>query len=266
MTILKHELRANFKSLLIWSGTMAFMIYAGILKYSAFAKTGDAVNQLFEGMPPMMLKVFGVDMIDDLTSLAGFYSIFFLYFMLIAAVHSVMLGTLIIAKEERDKTADFLFVKPVTRAYVITWKIVAALINILVLNAVTYLVSVFATAPYASDGPLFADIAYICFGLLLFQVLFLGLGLLLAGLISRSKVGTGIGTAIILATFSLKVLIDINKDVDFLRPFTPFNYFSGRDLMFDHQLELGYGALALVLAVLCTIGTYYFFNRRDLSS
>lgn len=266
MTILKHELKANFKSLLIWSASMAFMIYAGILKYSAFAKTGDAVNEIFAGMPPMMLKVFGVSLIDDLTSLSGFYSIFFLYFMLLAAVHSAMLGTLIIAKEERDKTADFLFVKPITRTYVITWKIIAALINILALNAVTFVVSVLATAPYVTGDPINADIAFVCMGLFFFQLLFLGIGLLLAGLFNRSKVATGIGTAVILSTFSLKVLIDLNKDVDFLTALTPFKYFSARDMMFDHQLEVGYVALALVLATLCTIGTYYFFNRRDLSS
>ncbi len=266
MTILKHELKANFKSLLIWSGSMAFMVFAGIMKYSAFAKTGDAVNEIFASMPPMMLKVFGVDLIDDLTSLSGFYSIFFLYFMLIAAVHSAMLGTLIISKEERDKTADFLLVKPITRSYIITWKIIAAFINILVLNLVTFLVSVFATAPYVTGEPIYTDIAFVCIGLFLFQLLFLGIGLLLAGLFNRSKVGTGIGTALILSTFSLKVLIDLNKDVDFLTALTPFRYFSARDMMFDHQLEVGYVILALALTALCTFATYYFYNRRDISS
>lgn len=60
MNILKRELRANLKSLMIWSASMAALIYMGMIKYSAFEKTGAAVNDFFEQLPPAMMKVMGI--------------------------------------------------------------------------------------------------------------------------------------------------------------------------------------------------------------
>ena len=161
MNLLLRELRANLKSLLIWSAIMAGLIYMGMIKYSAFAKTGGAVNSLFDQMPQPMLTVLGIVPGTDLTTVAVFYSIFFLYFSLLAAIHAVMLGTIIIAKEERDKTADFLFVKPITRHHAIRIKVIAAMIQIIVLNFVTWTFSLISTAPYSEGNSLFKPITFV---------------------------------------------------------------------------------------------------------
>lgn len=49
-----------------------------------------------------------------------------------------MLGSGIISKEERDKTAEFLLVKPVSRAHIMTAKLLAALTLLAVFFLVTY--------------------------------------------------------------------------------------------------------------------------------
>lgn len=264
MNILKRELRANLKSLMIWSASMAALIYMGMIKYSAFEKTGAAVNDFFEQLPPAMMKVMGIEPGYDLTSVAVFYSIFFLYFLLLAAVHSTMLGTLIIIKEERDKTADFLYVKPVKREYVLFYKMIAAFINITIVNIVTLIFSLISTAPYAKDTPMLKSIVYLMIGLYLVQVLFLGIGLLLGGIFKHSKLGTSIGTGIILATFMLKVIIDLKKDLDFLDFLTPFRYFQPGDLMFEYHIAPIFAGVALGLSGIFIAGMFYFFRKRDL--
>lgn len=264
MNILLRELKANLKSLLIWSVSMAALIYMGMIKYSAFSKTGEAINDFFKQMPTTVLEILGIDGGADLTSVGVFYSIFFLYFLLLAAVHATMLGALIIAKEERDKTADFLFVKPIKRNRVITFKIIAALINISVLNLVTFVFSVISTAQYTNGSSITKQIFYVTTALYILQMLFLGIGLLLGGLLKRSKTGTSIGSAIILGTFLLKVVIDLKKDINYLDFLTPFRYFNPSDLMSKMQLDPWYSLLAIVVAIVCAALTYYFFNKRDL--
>ena len=101
-------------------------------------------------------------------------------------------------------------------------------------------------------------------GLFLIQVLFLGIGLLLGAVAKRSKEGTAIGSAIILGTFLLKVIIDLKKDLDWLDGFTPFRYFQSNDLMFKQHLEAGFGVLTGVLVVVTIALTFYFFKKRDL--
>lgn len=264
MNIFLREMKTNAKSLLIWCLSMVFLIYAGLLKYSAFAKTGDAVMQFMSQIPESMKVVMGIAEGADLTSVAVFYSIFFLYFILLATVHSSMLGALIIAKEERDKTADFLFVKPITRSYAITCKIAAALVNILILNLVTFVTSLISVEHYNTGTPLTYPVFLICVALFLIQLIFLALGLLLGALAKSAKSATSIVTALILVSFILKVVIDLNADLDFLRAFSPFLYFNADTVMFQKQIDPAFSLLSFALALLSAAGTYFFFNRRDL--
>lgn len=263
MRIFMHELKFNVRSTLIWSGTMVFLIYAGMMKYGAFEKTGESVNEIFAQMPPFMLKVLGMDNGGDLTSIAVFYSIFYLYFVLLASVHALMTGAIVIGKEERDKTADFLLVKPITRTQIVLEKVGATLIHILFLNLVTLVVSYLAVMPYAKGVNYFSDILLVCLGLLFVQVLFFGLGICLGGAIHRSKTATSLGGSIILATFMLKVLIDLNKDLDALRFLTPFSYFTGDALMIKNQIDGPLATLALVAGLVLMATGLLRFNTRD---
>ncbi|MFA5881807.1 MAG: ABC transporter permease subunit, partial [Eubacteriales bacterium] len=77
----------------------------------------------------------------------------FLYLVVMATIHAAMLGANIIAKEERDKTAEFLLAKPVSRNEIITVKLGAGLTNILIFNAVTLLSSLVIVGHYSGSEP-----------------------------------------------------------------------------------------------------------------
>ena len=81
MNIYLRELKAHYRSFLVWSATMIFLVAAGMMKYSAFAKTGESVNALFKTMPAALMEVMGIEAGLDLSSVGVFYSIFFLYFL-----------------------------------------------------------------------------------------------------------------------------------------------------------------------------------------
>jgi ABC-2 type transport system permease protein len=267
MNIYARELKAHYKSFLIWAASMVFLIAAGMMKYAAFAKTGASINELFKSLPVELMKAMGIDPGMDLSSVSVFYSIFFLYFLLLMTVHSCLLGASIIAKEERDKTADFLLVKPIRRSRVITAKIMAALTQVVLYNLVTFAASVAFveqanTTGHALTGPIFAVTSM----LLIIQVLFLGIGLLLGAWARSAARASGIATAIILGTFLLKVLIELENDLDFLEFLTPFSYFKSAEIMFDHTIRVGYIVLSLAVTAVTVAGTYFFFGRRDLRS
>jgi ABC-2 type transport system permease protein len=265
MNIFLRELKANYRSFLIWATTMVFLVAAGMMKYSAFAKTGQAVNDMFKDMPAAILTIFGVDPGVDLSSIGVFYGIFFLYFILLTSVHGCLLGVTIIAKEERDKTADFLMVKPVRRSRVITAKILAALLMVILYNLVTFVASVIFVEQNNSTGKsLTIPIFWLTTALLVIQVLFLSIGLFLGAMARNAAKASGLATLIILGTFMLKVLIDLKKDLDFLRFLTPFRYFNSADVMFDHKIDLAYLVLCLGVSAAAVAGTYYFFQKRDL--
>ena len=267
MNIYLRELKAYYKSFLIWSATMLFLIAAGMMKYSAFAKTGESINEIFKSMPAELMSAMGIDPGMDLSSIGVFYSIFFLYFLLLMAVHSCLLGASIIAKEERDKTADFLLVKPIRRSRAITAKVLAALTMVVLYNLVTFVFSVIFVEPSNTTGeslagPIFATTST----LLLIQLLFLCIGFCLGAWASTAARASGIATAIILGTFMIKILIELEADLDFLRFLTPFGYFNSSEIMFDHTINLAYVAVCLLLSAATVAGTYFWFGKRDLRS
>jgi len=267
MNIFLRELRANLKSFLIWSATMVFIIAAGMMKYSAFQKTGDSINDMFKDMPEGVLSVIGMAGDLDLTSVGVFYSIFFLYFLLLMSVHSAMLGTTIISKEERDKTADFLVVKPIRRYQIVTPKLLASFFYVFMYNMVTFISSAIIVEQFNTTGEsLTIPILYMTSALFFVQVLFLGVGLFFGAVAKSSERASGMATAVILSTFLLKVFIDLKPEWDYLDAFTPFRYFNSHDVMFNREIPMNTVALCIAVAVAGMIGTYYFFQKRDMRS
>ncbi len=265
MNIFLRELRAHLRSFLVWSATMIFLIAAGMMKYGAFQKTGEAVNEIFASLPAGLQAVLGMAPGMDLTSVGVFYSIFYLYFLLLMSVHGTMLGASIIAKEERDKTADFLFVKPLRRRCAITAKIAAAMVQILLYNLVTGTASVLFTEPLNTTGTSLVGPIFRLMGILFaVQCLFLGIGLFLGASARSAERASGFGTAVILGAFVLKVLIDLNKDLDMLQFLTPFSYFDSYEILFEGTFAVPYLIVCLAVAGLGIAGTYGSYRQRDL--
>ena len=267
MNIYLRELKATYKSFLVWSATMVFLIFAGMMKYGAFAKTGQSVNEMFAALPPQLLKVFGVEAGMDLNSIGVFYSIFFLYFLLLTSAHSCLLGSGIIAKEERDKTADFLLVKPIKRHQAVTAKILAALTFVVLFNLLTCFTSMAVVGQYNTTGQsLNGPILSLSIALLIVQLVFLSIGLFLGAWSKTAARASGIATAVILGTFVLSVLINLNRDLRYLEFLTPFRYFDSLKVMYEQEMRPAFLLLSGGLVTALTVGTYFFFKKRDIHS
>ncbi len=263
MNIFIRELKANLKSLLIWCGAQFFIIFAGMVKYSGFSKSDVDINALFKDLPQGLKAVFGVGELD-LTQIEGFYSIFFLFFMLLAAIHAAMIGAVIISKEERDHSADFLFSKPVSRRRIITAKLLAGLFNILVFNLVTLFSSFYFISLYNDGDPLAGKVTILMAALLIFQLLFLFMGSALGAILKTTRQATSLATGILLGTFFISIAIDMDNRLDFLKYITPFKYFEADSLMFGGHLQLVSLVLCAILIGLGLVLTYTRFCRRDL--
>ena len=265
MNVFFIELKSNFKSLLIWCCAQFFIIFAGMMKYQGFSSSGVDINKLLESFPKALMTVFGIGSVD-LSKVAGFYSVFFLYFMLLAAVHAIMFGAVIVSKEERDHSADFLFSRPVKRHEVITPKLLAGVVNILVFNLVTFAASVFFIAKYNDGDGLIDKIAITMVALFVIQLFFLAFGAMLGALLKTTKIATSTAAGIIMGTFFISVAVDLNDKLAFLKYLTPFKYFEGKMLVIDGTISMSSMGILLVLTIIFTTMAYIVFNQRDLTT
>jgi len=265
MNIIIRELKANLKPLIIWSVAQMFVILSGMMKYKGYADSGVDINSLFGDGAEGLLKAFGMNGLD-LSKVDAYYTVFFLYFMLLAAIHAVMLGAVLISKEERDHSADFLFSKPVKRYQVVTSKLIAGSINIFVFNIVTYVTSVVMIATYNDGDGLSGKVGLLMVALFILQVFFLALGAMFGAVLKTTKIATSAATGFVLATFFMSILADISEKVDFLKYLTPFKAFQSRIVIFDGELSLVSTAILLALSAGLLAVTYKKFHARDLTT
>lgn len=265
MNIFWREMKAQRKSLIIWCVGMVFLLLAGMSKYATLSVPGESqtLNELMADMPKSLQAIFGVGSLD-LSTVSGYYGVLFLYIAVMATIHAGMLGATIIAKEERDKTAEFLLVKPITRSKMLTSKLAAALVGVVILNGMTSIGSLMAVQSYSNGEDVNQDIVLLMGGLLMLQLLFMLLGSAVASLLKLPKRAAGLTSGLLLLTFFISVVMDISGNLDALKFLTPFKYFDAKSVLEAGSLSMGYMLLSLALMVLALVGTYVGYNKRDL--
>ncbi|WP_337102084.1 ABC transporter permease subunit [Paenibacillus sp. YIM B09110] len=262
MNIFVRELKSYRKSIIFWSIGIILLVASGMNKYEATA-SGGQLDSVMDDMPKALKALMGSGDLD-LSKASGYYGILVVYFLLMATIHGAMLGANIIAKEERDRTAEFLFAKPVSRTAVVTAKLLGALANILLLNIVTWASSVAIVGNYSKGEAVNGDIAIVMAGMLLLQLLFLVIGTAIAAAYANPKKAASLATGILLITFILSIAIDLNDQLETLRVFTPFKYFEAKDIMYGGGLNIVFVLLSIVLIAVLTVITYILFKKRDL--
>ena len=262
MNIFFRELKANVKSLLIWSGIIGLLIMMSAAKYSGFAGDPEMVKML-DSLPPAMMDALSMRGFN-LTTIAGFYGIMFIYFGLMSAIAAAMWGSGAISKEERDKTVEFSLVLPVSRSRVVTAKALAALVNCIAFVLITWVISLIATRSYNPDQAFYDFLALEMQAMFVLELVFLAIGLLLGCAMKQYKLSGSTAVAIILATYFMSILSSLDKSMDFLKYFTPFKYFDARELFQNGAMNGGYVLLSAGIIVVCVAAAYWIYNKRDL--
>ena len=262
MNIFVRELKANFKSLIIWCAITTLLIAVAVAKFSAFANDPQMLLML-DAMPPAMLDALNMRAFN-LTTLTGFYGIMFIYFGLLGAIAAAMWGSDIISKEERDRTVEFSLVLPVSRNRVVTAKALAALANCIAFVLITWAVSLVAVRSYQPDQGFFAFLALEMQAMLAIELIFLAIGLLLGCAMKQYKLSSSTAVAIILTTYFVSILSGMHEKLDVLKYLTPFKYFDAGELLRRGRLDAGYALLSAGIVIVCVAAAYRAYNRRDL--
>ncbi|MBN2677253.1 MAG: ABC transporter permease subunit [Anaerolineaceae bacterium] len=262
MNIFFRELRSNLKSLLIWSGIVFLFSVIGFSKFSAFYNNPE-LTAILDSMPPAVISALSMNAFN-LTTVTGFFGIMILYFSLILAISAAMWGSDIISKEERDRTVEFSLTLPVTRNRVVNAKTAAAAVNCIILLLVMWGATVFGAQNFNPDNEFYAYVSIAMLAFLLLQMVFLALGIFLGCALKRYKLAGSAAIAVILVTYFTSILSGLNKDLDFLKYFTPFKYFDAATMLRDNRLEWPFVLLSAGIIIVLLIGAHIAYRRRDL--
>ena len=270
MNIFKREMRGNLKGLLIWCVSMFALALVGFGEYGILMNSDDPIDfdEMMNMMPRVVQLMMGLgkyipgttDMISVNTA-DGWYVCMFVWCALVAYIHAALLGADILAKEEHDRTSEFLFTKPVTRGAVITPKIFAGMLNALFVTGTCGLAAAAVFGQYMDYGKIAATIT----GMYITALGFFFFGLLMSAVFTGKGKAAGAAVGFVGLAYGSGVVIEALEAEGTLRFLSPMLWFDSIAVMFD-GMSAGLIALAAVLIAACTAGTYALYQKRNLHS
>lgn len=265
--MIRKELKDNRRNLLIWLGVMLGMIAIGAAEYSLVVmEAGEEIMELFQSLPRVLAIFFGAESesIPIITPI-GYYIMMYLWYCIVAFTHAAVLGATIISKEERNRTAEFTFTKPFPRKDIITSKIIAALVNVVIMTLTALIGNFIMLAPQMENGNVSSEILKSILAMFFIQILFLFIGLLTSALFSSYSKALSVSAAFVGISYFLMVLIELVETIDYLSVFTPFMYFRGETLVQD-GFSLFYTVITTLVILAASYLTFFRYKTRDLHS
>ena len=259
MTVFFHEMNRGFKPLLIWSAAVSFMLAVTILLYPQMEPQMSEMEGMLADMGSFS-AAFGMDKLN-FSRLPDYFAIECGNTVGIGgALFAAIAGISILCKEEKDKTAEFLYTHPVSRCRIVLEKLLALVAQVIIFSIVIFAVTVLSTVIIGKGS----DISDIWMILLAHLLLEIEIALICFGISSFIRGGIGIGIGISIGMYFLNIIANITDDTKFLKYITPYAYTDGAEILNSHYIDGVYLTIGLILAAVCTAAAFFRTAKKDI--
>lgn len=262
MPIYIKEIRQSIKSFLIWTFSIGAMVLICILIFPDMKNEMDSVSNIFSNMGGFS-AAFGMDKLK-FGELMGFYGVETGNIIGIGGgFFAALLGVSALAKEERERTAEFLLTHPISRFSVISQKLLSVITQIIVMNCFVVIISLISSKIIGEELQmkefillhiayliLQLEISCICFGISAF--------------IKRGSIGAGLGLA--LALYFMNIICNISEQAKFLKYITPYAYADAGNIISASKLEMNLVLLGVLFSALGVIAAYAKYTKKDIAA
>lgn len=260
MTLVKHELRQGKIALMIWTASIGLLLVICIFLFPEMKDQMEDVSDVFSSMGSFT-AAFGMDRLNFGT-LIGFYGVecgnvlglggaFFASFCAVG----------ILSKEEKDRTAEFLLTHPVSRVRIVTEKLAAVFVQIIMMNLVIYVLSIGSIAAIGEEIP-WKEINLMHLAYFLLQIELSGICFGISAFVRKGSVGTGLGIAAIM--YFLNLVANITESAEFLKYITPFGYSEGADIVENGCLDGTMVGIGLLFGLIGIVAAYLKYCKKDI--
>ncbi len=258
--IIRHELRQGKLSLAVWTVAISFLLVVCIFLFPEMKKEMDSINEVFSSMGGFS-QAFGMDQISFGT-LTGFYAVECGNILgLGGAFFAALCAVTVLAKEEKDHTAEFLLSHPVTRSSIVTGKFIAVLIQIVLLNSTIFVLAASSVALTGETVP-WKELTLLHLAYFLVQLEIAGICFGISAFIRRGGMGMGLGVAVIM--YFLHLVANITESAQALDIITPFGYADGPSIVSEAGLDGAKILFGMALGALGAAAGYFKYCRKDI--
>jgi ABC-2 type transport system permease protein len=265
VNIFLHELKSRLGSVLTWSTAILILILTFMSMFQGFAEDTELVSELMASFPRELLIAFGMaDM--DWSTLLGFFGLVFVFCQICLAIQAANYGFSLVSIEETEWTADFLLSKPVGRTSIMTAKLLAAAIALLLTAGVVFYSSIMLVILFSGGRDIdFRNLMLLLVSVPFFQSFFLSVGLLISLFVRRLRSVTPFSMGLVFGLYIINAFGDmIGKEG--LEVISPFQHFSPGAIIRDDRRDLPLVMVNLAVTVLAIALSYRLYARKDIAA
>ena len=260
--IFLEELKLTRKSLSIWCFLIVLLTGFGMGEYPFIAENLETITPVFKTIPVLVQILFGIHNVD-FSSPVGYFACMYFWCTLLAYTHAVCLGGSIISREQRDKTSEYLYTKPFSRDTVVKAKMLAAVVNLAVVAAVTGASFLAMMAQYDPSGRTLPAVVVSLAGMFFTQLVLTALGLLCSGLFPSYKGAVRGAVLVLIVSYCSGIAIE-SAGMEFLDFLSPARFFPVQRSV-STGLDPLYLLLTAAVVAVSVIFTIRLYRKKDFS-
>ena len=258
LALVLHTVRMQRRSAIIWGVALGLYSAAMVASFTTFSGDAEQMNQLLEAYPQELLDAFGI---KDLANVENYLnSQVFLLAPLALAFFPILASAGAIAGAEERGTIDVLLGNPIRRWELVVGSFAATALSLLVILAVTGLLT-WGTAVLMDVDLSLESTAAAVLNLWPLSLFFGGLAMLCSALFHRRALAIAVPAFLLFAMYLVDTVGRASEDLEDLRPLSVFYYYgSAIEEGIDWAHSGGVTLVALALVLLAVLA----FRRRDI--
>lgn len=269
MIITRYEIKRLQKSMLIWAVVLGGIMVLYLLFFPSISSSqmDELLKQKLHLLPKEMQSAFNLDNLVDFSDLRQYFAYISQFLFLAADVYAIILGARILAREESERTIEFLYAQPVSRIQIVTAKLMAALITLLIFNLIFLIITVTASLTVRpAELPLTdltATIKAVFLGQFLLQLCYLLYGLLLSACMSNASRAASLAMGLFFITYIAGILASTISSLEWMRVLSPSSYLTTSEMVQGKLVSSDYGIVMLISAAASLAAAYLQYKRKD---
>lgn len=265
MNIFLHEFKSYLRSVGIWSAANFLIILVYFSAFNAVSTETSEMQTLLDAFPDELLIAFGMNDMNFGT-LLGWFGVVFLFCQICLAIQASNYGFSLVSIEERELTADFLLPKPLSRAKILTEKILAALAALTITNLAVW-ASSFLTINLLRQNRTYdvTALVMVLSTIIVFQLFFLFVGLVISLLMKRVRSVISLSMAL---SFGMYILNAFGKMIgeDSLEIISPFRHFDPNYIINNQSYHWSLVLISLVVILITIPASYLLYQKRNITA
>jgi ABC-2 type transport system permease protein len=265
MNIYLHELKIKLKSVLTWSLSLTALLFLFMSISSTFTKDTALMTDALSKFPRELLVAFGMENLN-MSTIQGFFGFIFLFCQVCLAIQAANYGFGLVSIEETELTADFLLAKPVSRASIMTSKLLAVFTALTVTNLVVWGITFLTMGLFAKNEQWSAGtLVTLLLTIVVFQLFFLLVGLAISLFVKKVRSVTPYSMGLVFGLYILNAFGNMIGEKS-LEIISPFQHFEPNYIITNNAWNWSLVPISIAFIVVCLPLSYFLYIRRNIAS